>query len=129
MPKLISQNIPAKDNANRTIYFPIIGEATFNEKGELEVQDDKTALDLIHATFESFNFVDIMAPKKELEPADEELAEYKELLNLATETEILELIRDCGDEDFKSRAAAMSNTKRKNGLIKIKQKEIEDGKK
>lgn len=118
MSKLISKIIKPSENANRTIILPLIGEVQFDDNGELEVEDDKVE-SVIALTTESFDFKVVGAPEPPKSEDDKEIEEYKELLEMVSETELLELVRDCGDPVLKEKAAAMSNEKIKKALIKL----------
>jgi hypothetical protein len=128
MIKLKSLAYSRGEYAGRTIQLPVVGEVAFEKDGTLEVKDEKTAFDLIEATKESFDFEQVGKPK-ELTPEEQDVREYKELLDLATEQDILTFVSELGEEHkaFKEKAAAMSNDKLKKELLKIykKQKETE----
>lgn len=121
MVKVKSLTYSRNEYAGRTIHLPVVGEVTFEKDGTLEVKDEDTALALIEATKESFDF-EIVGKPKELSPEEKDLKEYRELLDMVSETDLLKLVSELDDKDhkaFKTKAASMSNDKIKKELVKI----------
>jgi hypothetical protein len=90
--KLVSTKVKT-DNANRTVQFPVIGVATFDKDGFLEV-DDKVAAEFIEATVPSFDFVEVgkkVEPRKSTK--DPELTEAQ-LAELQDFSSLLSVIED-----------------------------------
>lgn len=78
--KLLSQKYNSA-YAGQTIHFPVIGDATFESNGLLEVDDD-SVIEFIELTKDSFNF------KKYIKPGDKTVKltkEEKEALKLGEE--------------------------------------------
>lgn len=113
---LISQKYSKKEYAGQSVTFPVIGNATFDKDGNLDVEEDQIE-EFILATQESFDF-EVSGVVKEKTEDEKALDEYKELLDIADEKELLTLVRETGDEKLIFKAAAMSNEKIKKELVK-----------
>jgi hypothetical protein len=121
MAKLKSLKYSKGEYANRTIILPLVGETDFDEKGQIEVKDE-LAEELISLTAEAFDF-EIIGKPKELTPEEQDVKEYKELLDSLEEKELLEYVAENGDEKLKNKAASMQNEKIRTELLKLYKKE------
>ncbi len=70
MAKLVSVKYPTA-YAGQTLNFPLIGSATFEKDGSLEVADDKVD-EFIELTFDSFTFENLDTKEEEEENEEEE---------------------------------------------------------
>lgn len=118
MTKLISRKVTQKDNANRSVNFPVIGVAVFDKDGLLEVDADKVE-ELISLTEESFDFEIHGKPKAPGKKSGEELSQFMSDLDSLTEEQLMELVGGTDDEDFKSKAPGMPIQRVKERLAKI----------
>lgn len=124
MLKLVSKKHPIA-YAGQTIHFPVIGNATFNEDGSLDVDDGKVD-DFIDLTKPSFDFqpkVGSGRKKKELTP--EELAAeiiekenegIRETLDASSFEQLIELAKE--SKIPKESLASMTDKKLRKLLFK-----------
>lgn len=90
---LISRKYPLQ-YAGRKLNFPVIGDATFNEDGSLEVADEKVK-EFIAATEPSFDFkVKGKVTKKDKE--DEKVEETRKMLATLELPQLVELAKESG---------------------------------
>lgn len=111
---------------NQTIILPFVGEVTFDKNGDLEVEEVHVQA-IVDATKDSFNFKKVGAPDPESGSDDalsEELDEFKAQLDLLSEVELLTLVSENDNLEFKARAAGMSNELIKKELVRQFKEEL-----
>jgi len=119
---LTPSKVKPSQYAGRTVIFPEIGEATFSDKGTLEVPVDKVE-SFINYTKDSFDFYQYVeagqegtVKKSERQKLSEEEAKIKGELDLLDTKSLIELAKDSGIEPAK--LVSMTNGKIKAELVK-----------
>lgn len=98
---LTPSKVKPLEYAGRTVIFPEIGEATFSDKGTLEVPADKVEA-FLRYTKDSFDFYEHVEDdqkdkvKSEKQVLNEEQAKIKAELNLLDSKSLIELAKDSG---------------------------------
>lgn len=116
--------------ASQSIIFPIVGEATFSERGTLEVPEDQSQA-LIDATVDSFGFYELVADgdttksKSKTQVISEEEGKIRAELDKLDSASLIQLAKDSGIEQGK--LLTMTDGKIKKELIKILLTDVENG--
>lgn len=130
MAKLVSRKYNKGQYNGQTLNFPVIGQATFSDKGVLEVEDDKVEA-LILLTETSFDFIaegsEEVKPKKDTvrknkkgEEVVVETAEDKELKELLAQADTKTLLEMAGEAQLDpASAASMTDARLRQELFKV----------